>query len=96
MNLTYKLLFGPTLYVRSDHQSWLVTASKTPTRKEWLPKIDKIPTTYSEGDFYLQVAMQLQKELASNMRPVGYVNGLSRLVGVLHLRLCPFVASRYF
>ena len=32
--------------------------------KNGLPKIDKIPATYSAGDFYLQVAMQLQKELA--------------------------------
>lgn len=88
MNLTYKPILGPTLYVRGDHQSRLVTAYNSNVKRMASQSLTK----------YLQLTQQVistyrwQCSCKRNwhpMTPVGYVNGLSRLVGVLHLRLCP-------
>ena len=63
--------------------------------KNGLPKIDKIPATYSAGDFYLQVAMQVQKELASN-EACGICQWVESSCWSLTSKIVPIEASRYF
>lgn len=88
VNLTYKLFFGPTLYVRGDRQSWLVTAYNSNVKRMASQRLTK----YQQLTQQVISTYRWQCRCKRNwhpMRPVGYVNGLSRLVGVLHLRLCP-------
>lgn len=88
VNLTYKLFFWPTLYVRGDRQSWLVTAYNSNVKRMASQRLTK----YQQLTQQVISTYRWQCRCKRNwhpMRPVGYVNGLSRLVGVLHLRLCP-------
>ena len=95
INLTYKLFFGPTLYVRGDHQSWLVTAYNSNVKRMASQRLTK----YQQLTQQVISTYRWQCSCKRNWQfdeACGICQWVESSCWSLTSKIMPFEASRYF